>query len=159
MHMLDKTCTAYFFDFWADWYIFVICSNSVEQSRFWCRAVFSSRWILSSWPFSIDNIHFRNKQKKINKNCLKGCENCKNLDRSYLNNTWNSANGKIHAGNMKWEHNFFIKYNCGKKNPKFFLYCIKQKTKKYFASHSSKIKGDLSRPITERLWVQIPLSV
>ena len=53
MHMLDKTCTAYFFDFRADWYIFVICSNSVEQSRFWCRAVFSSRWISSRWPFSI----------------------------------------------------------------------------------------------------------
>jgi hypothetical protein len=52
MHMLDKTCTAYFFDFRADWYIFVICSNGVEQSRFWCRTVFSSRWISSSWPFS-----------------------------------------------------------------------------------------------------------
>ncbi len=37
--MLDKTCTAYFFDFRADAYIFVICSNSVEQLRFWCRAV------------------------------------------------------------------------------------------------------------------------
>jgi hypothetical protein len=36
-------CTAYFFDFRADANIFVICSNSVEQSRFWCRAVFSSR--------------------------------------------------------------------------------------------------------------------
>ena len=32
-------------------YLF-ICSNGVEQSRFWCRAVFSSRWISSSWPFS-----------------------------------------------------------------------------------------------------------
>ena len=52
MHMLDKTCTAYFFDFRADANIFVICSNGVEQSRFWCRAVFSSRWISSSWPFS-----------------------------------------------------------------------------------------------------------
>ncbi len=52
MHLLDKTCTAYFFDFRADAYIFVICSNSVEQSRFWCRADFLSRWILSRWPFS-----------------------------------------------------------------------------------------------------------
>ena len=52
MHMLDKTCTAYFFDFRADANIFVICSNGVEQSRFWCRAVFLSRWISSSWPFS-----------------------------------------------------------------------------------------------------------
>jgi hypothetical protein len=56
MHMLDKTCTAYFFDFRADANIFVICSNSVEQSRFWCRAVFSSRWILSRWPFSLHSI-------------------------------------------------------------------------------------------------------
>jgi hypothetical protein len=24
--------------------------GSVEQSRFWCQAVFSSRWILSRWP-------------------------------------------------------------------------------------------------------------
>ena len=53
MHLLDKTCTAYVFDFQADSYIFVICSNSVEQSRFWCQAVFLSRWILSRWPFSI----------------------------------------------------------------------------------------------------------
>ena len=30
-----------------------ICSNGVEQSRFWCRAVFSSRWILSRWPISV----------------------------------------------------------------------------------------------------------
>ena len=52
MYLLDKTCTAYFFDFRADSDIFVICSNSVEQSRFWCRAVFSSRWISSRWPFS-----------------------------------------------------------------------------------------------------------
>ena len=53
MHLLDKTCTAYFFDYRADSYIFVICSNSVEQSRFWCQAVFLSRWISSRWPFSI----------------------------------------------------------------------------------------------------------
>ncbi len=32
-------------------YLF-ICSNGVEQSRVWCRAVFSCRWISSSWPFS-----------------------------------------------------------------------------------------------------------
>ena len=38
LHLLNKTCTAYFFDFRADSNIFVICSNSVEQSRFWCRA-------------------------------------------------------------------------------------------------------------------------
>ena len=52
MHLLDTTRTAYFFDFWAVLYIFVVCSNGVEQSRFWCRADFSSRWISSRWPFS-----------------------------------------------------------------------------------------------------------
>jgi hypothetical protein len=52
MHLLDKTSTAYFFDFQANANIFVICSNSVEQLRFWCRAVFPSRWLLSRWSFS-----------------------------------------------------------------------------------------------------------
>ncbi len=31
----------------------LICSNGVEQSRFWCRADFLSRWISSRWPFSL----------------------------------------------------------------------------------------------------------
>ena len=52
MHLLNTTRTAYFFDFRAVSYIFVVCSNGVEQSRFWCRADFSSRWISSRWPFS-----------------------------------------------------------------------------------------------------------
>ncbi len=33
-------------------YLFIF-SNGVKQSRFWCRADFSSRWILSSWPISV----------------------------------------------------------------------------------------------------------
>ncbi len=53
MHLLYTTRTAYFFDFRAVSYIFVVCSNGVEQSRFWCRADFLSRWISSRWPFSI----------------------------------------------------------------------------------------------------------
>ena len=52
MHLLDTTHTAYFFDFRAVLYIFVICLNGVEQSRFWCQADFLSRWISSRWPFS-----------------------------------------------------------------------------------------------------------
>ncbi len=42
-----------FFWFLSSFHFFDICSNGVEQSRFWCQAVFSSRWILSSWPFSV----------------------------------------------------------------------------------------------------------
>ncbi len=51
----SKTCICSKWLFWgfsSSLIFFGICSNSVEQSRFWCRAVFSSRWISSSWPFS-----------------------------------------------------------------------------------------------------------
>ena len=45
-----------FFWFSSSFHFFDICSNGVEQLRFWCRAVFLSRWISSSWPFSIKHI-------------------------------------------------------------------------------------------------------
>jgi hypothetical protein len=48
LHLLKMT----FWGFFEQFHFFGICSNSVEQSRFWCRAVFSSRWILSRWPYS-----------------------------------------------------------------------------------------------------------
>ncbi len=51
----SKTCICSKWLFWgfsSSLIFFGICSNSVEQSRFWCRAVFLSRWISSSWPFS-----------------------------------------------------------------------------------------------------------
>ena len=49
MHLLKMTL----FYFWAVIYIFGICSNSAEQSRFWCRAVFLSRWLSSRLPISV----------------------------------------------------------------------------------------------------------
>ncbi len=42
-----------FWGFSNSFIFFGIRSNSVEQSRFWCRAVFLSRWISSSWSFSL----------------------------------------------------------------------------------------------------------
>ena len=47
----------HFFWFLSNCMYLYICSNGVEQSRFWCRAVFSSRWILSRWLFSLTIIN------------------------------------------------------------------------------------------------------
>ncbi len=52
----SKTCICSKWLFWgfsSSFIFFGICSNSVEQSRFWCRADFLSRWLLSRWPISI----------------------------------------------------------------------------------------------------------